>query len=62
MSLMSKIRKQKFLGLGLLLFTLAIGILIGTVINTDVSAGRGQANASDSSESVAARIRARVTP
>lgn len=43
MSILSKLRRQKALSLGLLLFTLAIGILIGTLINTGVKAERGQA-------------------
>lgn len=37
------VRKQKLLSLGLLLLTLSLGILIGTLAGTDVRAARGQA-------------------
>ena len=43
MSFLDKARQQKFLSTSLLLFTLSIGILIGTLINTGVRAERGQA-------------------
>lgn len=43
MSIFSKLRQQKLLSLGLLLATLAVGILIGTLVNTGVKADRGQA-------------------
>jgi serine protease Do len=43
MSLFNRMRQQKFLSLSLLLFTLSIGILIGTLINTGVKADKGQA-------------------
>src|SRR5271154_7210383 len=39
-------RQQKLLSLSLLLITLSIGIVIGTLINTGVHAARGQAAAS----------------
>ena len=41
MSLFAKVRRQKLLSFSLLLFTLSIGILIGTLINTNVGAARG---------------------
>ncbi len=41
MSLFEKVRRQKLLSFSLLLFTLSIGILIGTLINTNVGAARG---------------------
>ncbi len=40
-------RQQKLLSLSLLLVTLSIGIVIGTLINTGVHAAKGQAVASD---------------
>ena len=40
-------RQQKLLSLSLLLVTLSIGIVIGTLVNTGVHAARGQAVASD---------------
>jgi serine protease Do len=40
-------RQQKLLSLSLLLVTLSIGIVIGTLFNTGVHAARGQAGASD---------------
>jgi len=43
MSVVEKMRQQKLLTVSLLLFTLSIGILIGTLINTGVSADKGQA-------------------
>ena len=42
-------RQQKLLSLSLLLVTLSIGIVIGTLINTGVHAARGQAAAPDAS-------------
>jgi len=42
-------RQQKLLSLTLLLVTLSIGIVIGTLINTGVNAARGQSVASDAS-------------
>jgi len=42
MSLYDKVRTQKFLSFTLILFTLAIGVLIGTVIQTGAKAARGQ--------------------
>lgn len=40
-------RQQKLLSLSLLLVTLAIGIVIGTLVNTGVHAARGQSGAPD---------------
>ena len=42
-------RQQKLLSLSLLLVTLSIGIVIGTLINTGVHAARGQTMAPDAS-------------
>ena len=47
MSLYDKVRTQKFLSFSLILFTLAIGVLIGTVIQTGAKAARGQNAAPD---------------
>src|SRR5581483_3974184 len=38
------VRRQKLLSLSLVLVTLAIGIMIGTLLNTGVHAARGQAS------------------
>lgn len=45
--MLHQIRRQKFLSFTLLLFTLSLGIVIGTLINTRVSAARGQSVAPD---------------
>src|SRR5271169_1811169 len=42
-------RQQKLLSLSLLLVTLSIGIVIGTLVNTGVHAAKGQAIAPDAS-------------
>lgn len=42
MQVFDKMRRQKLLSLTLLLFTLAIGIVIGTLVNTGVKAARAQ--------------------
>ncbi|MCS7027030.1 MAG: Do family serine endopeptidase [Bryobacteraceae bacterium] len=47
MNFLEKARQQKFLGASLLLFTLSVGILIGTLINTGVRAEKGQLAAPD---------------
>ncbi len=47
MSFLHKARQQKFLSTSLLLFTLSIGILIGTLISTGVRAEKGQTAAPD---------------
>jgi serine protease Do len=44
---LQKIRQQKLLSFSLLLFTLSIGIVIGTVISTGVNAAKSQLGASD---------------
>ncbi len=40
MSLFDKLRRQKLLSFSLILFTLAIGVVIGTLINTGVKAAK----------------------
>ncbi len=47
MQVYEKMRQQKLLSLTLLLVTLAIGIVIGTLVNTGVKAAKGQAIAPD---------------
>ncbi|MDP2996637.1 MAG: Do family serine endopeptidase [Bryobacterales bacterium] len=47
MNFLEKMRQQKLLSFTLLLFTLSIGILIGTLVNTGVRAAREQAVAPD---------------
>ncbi len=47
MNLFDKVRQQKLLSVTLMVFTLSVGILIGTLINTQVHAARGQAVAPD---------------
>jgi len=47
MKLLEKMRQQKLLSMTLVLVTLSIGIVIGTLINTGVHAQRGQAAAPD---------------
>ena len=42
MKLYDKMRQQKLLSTTLLLFTLSVGIVIGTLVNTGVNAARGQ--------------------
>src|ERR1700722_177138 len=49
MRLLEKMRQQKLLSTTLLLFTLSIGIVIGTLVNTGVHAQRGGAAAPDAS-------------
>ncbi len=44
MPILQKMKQQKLLGFVLLLFTLALGIVIGTVINTGVKADRQNSN------------------
>ncbi len=43
MSFFEKMRKEKLLSVSLLVFTLSLGILIGTLVNTGVRAEKGQA-------------------
>src|ERR1022692_143028 len=47
MSFYDKVRSQKFLSFSLILFTLAIGVLIGTVVQTGAKAAKEQAVAPD---------------
>jgi serine protease Do len=47
MSIYDKLRTQKFLSFTLVLFTLAIGVLIGTVMQTGAKAAKGQSAAPD---------------
>ncbi len=47
MNIFEKLKQQKLLSAALLIFTLSIGILIGTLINTAVLAEKGQAAAPD---------------
>jgi serine protease Do len=47
MNLFDRMRQQKLLSTAVMLFTLSVGILIGTLVNTKVSADRGQAVAPD---------------
>ncbi|HXP84664.1 MAG TPA: Do family serine endopeptidase [Bryobacteraceae bacterium] len=47
MKLLEKIRQQKLTSTALMLFTLSVGIVIGTLINTQVNAARGQSVAPD---------------
>src|SRR5258708_106638 len=47
MKLFEKMRQQKLLSITLLLVTLSIGIVLGTLINTGVHAQRGQSAAPD---------------
>jgi serine protease Do len=44
MSFFDKVRNQKFLTSTMIVFTLAIGILIGTVVQTGVKAAREQSS------------------
>ena len=47
MKLLDKMRQQKLLSTTLMLFTLSVGIMIGTLVNTGVNAARGQNIAPD---------------
>jgi serine protease Do len=47
MKLLEKMRQQKLLSTTLMLFTLSLGIVIGTLLNTGVHAQRGQSIAPD---------------
>jgi serine protease Do len=47
MNLFDKMRQQKLMSVTLMVFTLSIGILIGTLVNTQVHAAKGQAVAPD---------------
>src|ERR1700731_2097228 len=45
MNFFDKVRRQKYLSFTVLLFTLSIGVLIGTLVNTGVKAAKEQAGA-----------------
>ncbi len=47
MTMLDTVRKQRFLGVSVLLFTLSIGVLIGTLMTTGVRAEKGQVAAPD---------------
>ncbi len=47
MGFLNKIRRQKLLSLSLLLFTLSLGIVLGTLMQTGVNAAKSQAAAAD---------------
>jgi serine protease Do len=47
MNLFDKMRQQKLMSLTLMVFTLSVGILIGTLVNTQVHAAKGQSVAPD---------------
>src|SRR5579863_8030470 len=47
MKLLEKMRQQKLLSTTLILFTLSLGIVIGTLLNTGAHAQRGQSIAPD---------------
>ena len=47
MSFYDKVRRQKFLSFTLILFTLAIGVLIGTLVQTGAKAAKEQVAAPD---------------
>src|ERR1700689_5548497 len=47
MKLLEKLRQQKLMSTALMLFTLSVGILIGTLVNTQVNAAKGQSVAPD---------------
>jgi serine protease Do len=47
MNLFDKMRQQKLMSVTLMVFTLSIGILIGTLVNTQVHAAKGQPVAPD---------------
>ncbi|MEQ1945917.1 MAG: Do family serine endopeptidase [Bryobacteraceae bacterium] len=56
MKLFEKMRQQKLLSTTLLLFTLSIGIVIGTLINTSAQAQRGQVAAPDAAPLVVPKV------
>src|ERR1700730_2810792 len=47
MNLFDKMRQKKLFSTTLMLFTLSVGILIGTLVNTQVNAAKGQSVAPD---------------
>src|ERR1700676_4027055 len=54
MSFYDKVRRQKFLSFTLILFTLSIGIVIGTVVQTGAKAAKEQTGAPDATPLVGA--------
>ncbi len=58
MKLFEKMRQQKLMSMALVLFTLAVGILIGTLINTQVNAARDQNAAPDATPLTVPRLTA----
>jgi serine protease Do len=56
MKLFDKLRQQKFLSITLMVFTLSVGIVIGTLVNTQVSAQKGQSIAPDATPLVVPKI------
>ena len=58
MKLFQRMRQQKLMSTTLMLFTLSIGILIGTLINTQVNAARDQNAAPDATPLVVPRLSA----
>ena len=55
MSLVEKVKSQKLLSFTLILFTLSIGVLIGTLVSTGVKAAKDQAAPGVLAEQVGAR-------
>src|SRR3984885_14780056 len=47
MNLFDKFRRQKLMSITLMMFTLSVGILIGTLVNSQVNAAKGQSVAPD---------------
>jgi serine protease Do len=47
MSFLDKVRRQKYLSITLMVFTLAVGVLIGTVVQTGAKAAKEQVTAPD---------------
>jgi serine protease Do len=58
MKLFDKMRQQKLMSMALMLFTLSVGILIGTLINTQVNAARDQNAAPDATPLTVPRLSA----
>jgi serine protease Do len=58
MKLFEKMRQQKLMSMALMLFTLSVGILIGTLINTQVNAARDQNAAPDATPLTVPRLSA----
>jgi len=56
MKLFEKMRQQKLISMALMLFTLSVGILIGTLINTQVNAARDQNAAPDATPLTVPRL------